>query len=159
MSSKSLCAWVRAAVIAAAVCGSVLCLGILPDWGRQIVAENPNMENWFLPWLIFLWAAALPCFAILVFVWKVSGAIAREEVFTLRTAKRIKTAAGLLFADAGFFFAGNLALLLLNMSHPFVLFLSIFADIFAVAAAILAATLSRYITKAAALQEESEGTI
>ncbi|MDR3289540.1 MAG: DUF2975 domain-containing protein [Peptococcaceae bacterium] len=159
MSSKTLCAWVRLAVVAVAVCGLILCGYVLPSWGAAIVRGTPEVASWYLPWLLFLWAAALPCFAILWLVWKVAGAIQRETVFTLRTARWIKSAAGCLFADVGFFFAGNVIFVLMGRSHPGILLLSLFGDILGVALAILAAVLSRYITKAAVLQEESEGTI
>jgi hypothetical protein len=131
----------------------------LPSWGAGIVIVNPEYESWYTPWLVFLWIVVLPCFAILVFVWKVSGAIKREQVFTMITAKWIKTAAGLLFLAVGFLFAGNVIFVLIGKSHPGILILSLFADIFGLSSAILAAVLSRYITKAAVLQEDSEGTI
>lgn len=159
MSSKTLCVWVRIAVIAVTICGLTLCGYIIPSWGTDIVAANPEFGHWYLPWLIFLWIVSLPCFSILIFVWKVSGAIKQEQVFTLKTAKWIKISAVLIFADVGFFFTGNLTFLLLGMNHPGIILISLFVDIFAIALAVLAAVLSRYITKAAVLQEESEGTI
>lgn len=83
----------------------------------------------------------------------------RETVFTFQTAKWVKTGAVLLLSDIVFLFVGNVVLLLLNMNHPGILLLSVIGDIFAVALALLAAVLSRYLTKAAVLQEESEGTL
>ena len=159
MSSKMLCRLIRLAVLATAVCALFILLFIIPSWGTSIVEVNPEVSNRYLPWLVFIWIAALPCFAILIYIWKVSGAIKCEEVFTLRTAKWIKISAVLLFSDAAFFFIGNAILLLVNMSHPGILLLSMLGNIFVIALALLAAVLSRYITKAAALQEESECTI
>jgi len=159
MSSKTLCVWVRIAVIAVALCGLVLCAYLIPLWGVDIATANPEFENWYLPWLLFLWVVSLPCFSILIFVWKVSGAINREEVFSSKTARWIKISAVLLFADVGLFFIGNLTFWLIGMNHPGILLLSMLVDIFAIALAVLAAVLSRYITKAAVLQEENEGTI
>ena len=158
MTSKTLCYLIRFAVIATAACALFIALFIVPSWGSSIDA-NPEFSGWYLPWLVFIWIASLPCFAILVFIWKVSGAINRDEVFTLRTAKWIKTSAALLFADAGFFFIGNVAFLLFNVSHPGILLISMLGNIFVIALALLAAVLSRYITKAAELQEVSEGII
>lgn len=88
-----------------------------------------------------------------------SGSVIRETVFTFLTAKWVKMGAVLLLLDAALIFIGNVVLLLLNMNHPGVLLLSIIGDIFVIALALLAAVLSRYLTKAAVLQEESEGTI
>ena len=159
MSSGTLCKLVRAAVVSVAVCGLVACAGILPAVGAGIAARNPGLANCYAPWLAFIWAAAAPCFAILALIWRVSYAIKSDRVFTDETARQVKTGAVILFADTGFFFLGNLALLLLNMSHFAVFFASLFADVFGVSLAVLAAVLSRYLTKAASLQEEADGTI
>ena len=159
MPSKTLCYLIRFAVLATAACALFIALFIIPSWGISIVDANPEFSGWYTPWLIFIWIASIPCFAILIFVWKVSGAINRDEVFTIKTAKWIKTSAVLLFSDAGFFFAGNILFFLLNMSHSGILLLSMLGNIFVIALALLAAVLSRYITKAAELQEVSEGMI
>jgi len=159
MSSKILCLLIRVAVLATAVCALFIILFIVPSWGNSLVGDYPEFSGWYVPWLSFIWAASIPCFAILVFVWRVSDAIKMDEVFTLRTAGWIKMGAILLFADAAFFFIGNILFLLLDMSHPGVLLVSTLGDIFAIALALLAAVLSRYITKAAELQEVSEGMI
>ena len=159
MSSKTLCYLIRFAVVATAACTLFTLLFIMPSWGLSTVKANFEFDGWYMPWFIFVWTASIPCFAILIFIWKVSGAINRDEVFTIKTAKWIKTSAVLLFADAGFFFVGNILFLLLNMSHPGILLLSMVGDIVAIVLALLAAVLSRYITKAAELQEVSEGMI
>ena len=65
----------------------------------------------------------------------------------------------ILFCTSVFFILGNIAYLILGLSHPGVLFLSLIADVFVVALAVLLAVLSRYLTKAAALQEEADGFI
>ena len=62
-------------------------------------------------------------------------------------------------ADAAFFFAGNLLLLLLDMSHPAVLLASLAVVFVGVAVAVGAAVLSHLAQKAAALQEQSDLTI
>lgn len=159
MSSKTLGTLMYISVTAAAICGLFICVYIVPLLGKDLVTTNPESAGWFWPWLVFSWLIAVPCFAILIFIWKVTGAVVHEAVFTIQTAKWVKCGAILLLADAALFFFGNVVLLLMNMSHPGVLLFSIMADIFAVALALLAAVLSRYLTRAAFLQEESEGTL
>jgi len=85
--------------------------------------------------------------------------VIKDTVFTMLTAKWVKMSAVLLLSDAALLFIGNVTLLMLNMNHPGFLLMSIIGDIFVVALALLAAVLSRYLTKAAVLQEESEGTL
>ncbi|MBA4385593.1 MAG: hypothetical protein C0410_12715 [Anaerolinea sp.] len=159
MSSRTSGSLMRISVIAAAICSLFLCLYVIPSLGQSIIVKNPEFSSWFWPWLVFTWLVALPCFAILVFVWKVSGAVMGETVFTLQTAKWVKMGAVLLLSDAAFVFVGNVLLLLLNMNHPGILLLSVMGVIFVIALALLASVLSRYLTKAAILQEESEGTL
>ncbi len=159
MSSRTLGSLMRISTITTAICGLFLCIYVIPSWGGSMINANPEFSGWFWPWLIFAWLVALPCFAILVFIWKVSDAVTQETVFTILTAKWVKMGAVLLLSDAAFLFIGNVVLLLLDMNHLGILLLSIIGDIFAVALALLAAVLSRYLTKAAILQEESEGTL
>jgi hypothetical protein len=149
----------RGSVIAVAVCGLFLCAFVIPAWGGTVTRENPEYSGWFWPWLIFAWLVAIPCFAILIHIWKVAGAVEREAVFTMQTAKWVKSGAVLLLADAVLLFVGNVVLFMLSMNLIGVVFLSIMIDILAVTLALFAAVLSRYLTKAALLQEESEGTL
>ena len=149
----------RAFTFAAALCGLFLCAFVVPVWGRGIITAAPEFRSWFLPWLIFAWLAALPCFAILIYVFKVANAVQSETVFTQRTAKWVKTGAVILFSDAAFVFFGNIVLLFMNMNHPGVLLLCLIVIIFALTLVLLASVLSRYLAKAALLQEENEGLI
>ena len=159
MSSKTLCKMLRIAVIAVAICGLVACTYILPTIGTNLARDYPEFSHWYFPWLAFLWITSIPCFVILVLIWKVSTAIKHDYVFSLQTARLVKIASVILFCDVGFFFVGNVAFLLLNINHPGVLLLTLFGDVFGVALAVSAAVLSRYLTKAAVLQEEVDGTI
>jgi predicted membrane-bound spermidine synthase len=92
-------------------------------------------------------------------MWAVSNAIARDSVFTKKTARWIGRSALLLFADAGIVFATNVVMLFLSFSHPSVLLAGLIVTFVFIALGLLAAVLSRYIQKAADLQETSEGTI
>jgi hypothetical protein len=165
MSAKSLGMLVHLAVISMFVCGIVLFAGALFFLGIDFEYEGGNLDwawnlDWvYLVWLIFLGITALPCVGVLFLGWKVAGAISRDEAFTMKVAGWIKTAAILIFASVGIFFAGNCLFAILNMHHLGVILLSFLIEIAGIAVAIVAATLSRYVTKAALLQEEVEGTI
>jgi hypothetical protein len=159
MSSKTLGRLMYASVIAVALCGLMICLLVVPAVGRDIVLANPEFSGWFWPWLVFVWLFALPCFGILVYVWKVSGAVANEAVFTVRTAGWVRMGSLLMFAAAVIALVGNVVLAWLGMHHFGVLLAWIVADIFAFTLALLVGVLSRYLVRAAELQEESEGTL
>ncbi len=159
MSSKSLCAMLRAAVIAVAFCAVIICAVLLPSLIDEALLAYPEFAHWKTPWVIFLWLAALPCFMILALIWKISGTVRNETVFTLPTARLVKAGAQLMLADVAFFFTGNVLFIFLNMNHPSIFLLSLFVDVFGAALAVAAAVLARYITKAAALQEEADATV
>jgi hypothetical protein len=112
-----------------------------------------------LPWRILVLAASLPCFGVLVCMWAVSNAVARDAVFTSPTAAWIDRAAMLLFIDAGFVFLANAVMRILSYSHPGIVIGCLMVTFTLAALGLLAAVLSRYIQKAADLQETSEGTI
>ena len=159
MSSKALCKMLRASVVAIAICGLVACVYIFPAIGEQIVHFNPEYSHWPLPWLIFLWITAAPCFVILILIWKVAAAIKQERVFTNQTARLVKAGSLLMFGSVIFFFVGNIVFLLLGMSHQEIYVPSLFVIILGMALAVSAAILSRYLIKASMLQEEADGTI
>jgi len=127
--------------------------------GTALATNNPEFAHWRIPWLFFFWASSVPFFVVLVIGWKVAGAIRHEKFFSLQTANLMKVCSMVLFCGAGFFLLGNGALLLFDMSHPAILLVSFFAVIFCALLATVAAALSHYIAKAAALQTEAEGTI
>ena len=158
MSSKALCALVRGAVIFTAACGIIACCS-LPSFGLSLVSNFPDYSHIYLPWLIFLWLTSMPLFILLFFIWKISTAIIKETVFTTQTAGLVRICAIILFATSAFFIIGNIIFLLLGMSHPGVLFLSLIADVFVISLAVVLAVLARYLTKAAALQEEADSFI
>lgn len=159
MTSKSLGILMRISVIAASISGLFLGIFVIPSWGQDIINANPEFKSWYWPWLIYVWLIALPCFVVFFYVWRVSSAVKNDTVFTMLTAKWVKTGAILLLFDSALLFIGNIILFLLGINHPAILILSIIGGIFIAALALLAAVLSRYLTKAAILQEESEGTL
>jgi len=159
MRSVTLSNLVRTAIIGMLACLLVGGAFVLPAVGTQVRSANPGLADAYWPWLGFLWATCLPCLAILVLFWKVSTNIRVEKVFSLATAHWVKAAALLLFAAVGWFFVGNVVLLLAGLSHPAVALLSLFIDVLALAIAVLLAVLSRYLTTGSALQAEVDATV
>ena len=159
MKQKTLARWLKAVIIGAALCGAVIYLIVIPDFGRSIADDNPGLAYCYWPWLIFLWCTALPCYIALVFGWRIAKNVGNDRSFCMENARALKWIAWLALADAIFFFGGNLVLLFLNMNHPGVVLLSLVAVFAGVAVAIAAASLSHLVAKAADLQTESDLTI
>lgn len=160
MNQKSLSGWLKAVILGIGLCGLVLYLLVLPVIGLNILGyENGEYARCFWLWLLFLWASGVPCYLVLVYAWKIARNIGRDRSLTAENAKAFRIIAYLAAGDSGFFFLGNLVLLLVNCSHPGI-FLGAQLVVFAgVAISVGAAGLSHLAQKAAALQEESNLTI
>jgi len=159
VEQKTLSRWLKTIIIGMGLCGLVVYGLILPFGGRDLAAAHPELAHFYWPWLCFLLATGLPCFAVLALGWRIAGSIGEGRSFSMENAKRLAHISRLAAGDAGFLFVGNVVLLLMNMHHPSV-FIALLAVVFAgVAIAVAAACLSHLVQKAAALQEQSDLTI
>ena len=159
MKQKTLSRWLKAAMIGVALCGAVIYLLVIPEFGRSIADDNPEFAYCYWPWLIFLWCTALPCLAALIFGWRIAKNIGNDRSFCMENARALKWIADLAAGDAAFFFVGNVVFLFLNMNHPGIVLLSLLVVFAGVAVAVAAAVLSHLVGKAAVLQEQSDLTI
>lgn len=159
MEQRTLVQWLKFLVLFAGVCGAVLCAGVLPLAGKHLAAQYPEFAYCYLPWLIFLWLLAAPCFGALILAWKIFGNIQRDCSFCEENADYLRRVSYLAAADAGLLFLGNILFLLLNMNHPSVLLFSLLIVVLGIAASVASAVLSHLVKKAALLQEQSDLTI
>ena len=159
MEQKGLATWLKIIIIGVGLCGLVVYFVVIPSFGQSMVYDYPEFANRFLPWLVFLWITAIPCYAAFVFGWKIAVNIGRDKSFSGENAKYLKWIAWLAAGDGIFFFVGNIAMLLADMSHPGVALLSLIVVFAGVAIAVAAAVLSHLVQKAALLQEQSDLTI
>ena len=159
MEQKSFSKWLKLILIGVAVCGLVVYALVIPMYGLSLRSLHPEFSNRFWPWLLFLWVSGIPCFMVLYYSWRIAANIGNDQSFTAQNASLLKSISVLSIWDAGFFFAGNIVLLLLNMSHPGVTIASFAVVFVGVAAAVASAALSHLTKKAAVLQEQSDLTI
>lgn len=159
MEQKYLLKWLKWILIGVGVCGIIVYAFIVPMYGLGLRTRYPELSNRFWPWLIFIWGSGIPCFVALYCAWKITANIGKDRSFTEQNASLLKSISILSIGDAGFFFVGNAALLLLNMSHPAVAIASLAVVFVGVAIAVAAAVLSHLVKKAAVLQDESDWTI
>lgn len=159
MTQQSLSKWLRGIIIGIAVCGIIIYGGLVPMFGRDLVAEYPEFAYCYYPWLAVLWISAIPCYFVLFNGWKITTEIARDNSFSLENAHYLKRICMLALADSAYFFIANLALFFLNMNHPGILLASLLVDFAGVVVAVAAAALSHLVLKAAAIQQENELTI
>ena len=157
MTEKQLCYWIRFIISAIGLLGLGICIGWLPTSlsSAKILIPLTYSEIWIQ--LIFYWTSAVPCFIVLSFGWKISSIVKEKGLFVYETAKYVNLSAKLLFADMLAFLLGNLVFLFIgNNTFPFLYF---FVAIVGFLFSLLLGILSHYLSKAAFLQEESEGTI
>lgn len=159
MEQKYLSKWLKLILIGVCICGLIIYFFIIPMCGMSLRQQYPEFSNRFWPWLIFIWASGIPCFIVLYYGWRISSNIGNDRTFTEKNAALLKSISIISASDAGFFFVGNIVMLLLDMSHPGVVLAS-FVIVFAgVAIAVASAALSHLAKKAANLQEQSDWTI
>ncbi|MBR6473778.1 MAG: DUF2975 domain-containing protein [Firmicutes bacterium] len=159
MDQKKLARWLKVIIIGVGICGLVVFLLIVPAYGQSIAYDYPEFAYCYWPWLIFLWVAALPCYAALVLAWKVAVNIGNDRSFSVENANLLRKVSYLAAGDSAFFFVGNVVLLFMSMSHPGITLMSLIVVFFGIAVAVASAALSHLITKAAVLQEDSDLTI
>lgn len=159
MKQESLAAWLKGIIVGVFLCGLILCFYVLPFWGREVIEGNLKLEQGFLPWLILLWIASLPCFGVLILGWKVAGEIGADQSFSEKNARYLKYVSILALTTSAFVFLGNLLYFILGFSRLGILFLSCIAAFVGVAVSVACALISHLVYKAARMQEENELTI
>ena len=160
MKQSTLSKWLKAVILGVGICGLIVYFLVVPMMGKQIIAiEKSEFAHCYRPWLFFIWATGIPCFAALVFAWKIARNIGADRSFSMENAKYLQGIAMLAAADAAFFFAGNVVLLLLNMNHPGIVLFSLLIVFAGVAVSVASAALSHLVEKAVDLQVESDLTI
>lgn len=159
MEQKTLSKWLKCILVGVGICGLIVFAAVIPMYGTAMRTMYPEFTNRFLPWLIFLWISGLPCFLALAMAWKIAANIGADRSFSEQNSQILRRISVLAAGDACFFFAGNILLLLLNMSHPSVVFASFGIAFVGVAVAVVSAVMSHLVKKAAVLQEQSDLTI
>ncbi|MGM9661543.1 MAG: DUF2975 domain-containing protein [Oscillospiraceae bacterium] len=159
MRQKTLAKWLKWVLVGVGLCGLALCLWVLPAYGRSLAYRYPEFSYCYLPWLLFLWIAAVPCYIDLGLAWRIVRNIEADRSFSLENARLLQYIAVVAAADAAFFFIMNIIYLLLSMSHPGITLVSFVVTFIIVSVAVAAAALSHLVRKAAELQEQSDLTI
>lgn len=159
MINKSLTKWMRCVIVGMTLCGILIYFVIFPVIGSEIIKYYPELNDWFYPWISFIWLTAIPCFGVLCLLWRIITNIKSGKIFSLDNIKYLKYNSRFAVIDSVLFLSGNIILLFLNMSHPAVLLFSLFIVFMGISIAVLFEGLSRIGEKAYDLQIENEFTI
>ena len=159
MKQSALAKWLKLILAGLGVCGILIYALVIPMLAESMAAEYPEFSSWQWPWLILIWVTSVPCYAALIFAWKIAANIGADRSFSLSNAKLLKWISILAAVDSAIFFAGNLLYLLLSMNHPSIVLFSLLVEFLGVAVSVASATLSHLVRKAADLQIQSDLTI
>lgn len=159
MKQQSLSKWLKAVILGAALCGAVIYAIILPMFIKEWISLHPELQGSYWPWMIFLWCSGIPCYAVLLYGWKIAASIGEDRAFTLKNCRRLRMISYLGALDALFFFVGNLILLFLKMNLLGTVLFSLLIVFTGAAVSCAAAVLSHLVEKAAHMREEQELTI
>lgn len=151
--------WLRIAVALLTILGTVLYFIMIPAEGGAMADAYPEFAYCYIPWLAILWCTAIPCYAAMIFAWQIARDIGQEHPFTHDNARRVRRIGQLALADVVFFFAANVVMVLLNMSHSGIVLVALFICIAGAAFVAAAMALSHLVGRAAELQEDSDLTI
>ena len=157
MDQKKLAIWLKAIVVGCALCGLALFGFILPRFLAYVAEEVPDLPH--RAWQIFMWVLAIPCYAVLVFIWKMSDEIARDNSFSEANANHLRAIALLAGLDSALLLIGNLIFLITKHSVPTLALASAFVCFVGLAISVGAACLSHLVHKAAVMQEDADLTI
>ena len=161
MNEKILSALTRTAIIIIGICGLLTCLLWVPmSIGKGSLEElSWTMFNTSEFWIQYVlhWIVSLHCFWLLVIAWQITLDMDKGRLFLTKNALRVNRATIILIADIIAFVIGNIVFALLGWSSWFVL--HIFVAITGLILSIFMYILSKYLMRAAILQEESDLTV
>lgn len=159
MSQKGLANSLKAVIIGIGICGLLVYFYFLPIWVKAVLSNVPSYEYCYIPWMIFLWATAIPCYLVLICAWRIAAEIGKDNSFSAINARLLKYIAGFAAFDSIFLFVGSGIFYALDMSDGIVMLFSIIVVFAGVTVTVAAAALSHLVYKAAVLKEEIDLTI
>ena len=157
MDQIKLARWLKAVAVGCAICGLLLFVGVLPRWLSRLSAEHPSFPGG--PWTAFMALLAVPCYGVLVCLWRIADQIARDNSFSQANARALRHIALLSGGDAALLLVGNAVFWLAGRSLFLPAMVSAFVCFAGLAISVAAACLSHLVLKAALLQEEHNLTV
>lgn len=159
MKQSTLAKWICGTMTGVGMCGLVIYLYVIPEFGRDMCNQMPEFSYCYFPWLFFIWFTAIPCYIALYYGWKIGIEIGKNNSFSTENAQHLKKITLAAIIDSAAFFVGNIIFLILGMNHPGIVILSLLVCFGGVAISIIAAVLSHLVEKAAEMRAENESYV
>lgn len=159
MKQRELSILIRIVLAVGVVCTLFLAAVFVPELGKDIAEEFPNLAGAFWPCLIFFWVTAAVMIAFLCVVWLIARDIGRDKSFTLENAKRLSVCSLLALTDTLLYIIAGVVLMGLNLLHISVFMLGVLICAVGAAVTVCCAALSHLTRKAADMQSENDLTV
>ena len=159
MTNRKMSRRLKTVIVLLALLGMGLFAGVIPFGLFTFTQQYPDFNAFLLPWLIFLWIAAIPLYWILGLVFGIAKEIEKDRSFSVKNIRYLHGVSRCFVVESIYFFAGNLTLWFLNLNYPVVVLLSLALCVFAIALAAVVSVLAQLMKKALDLREENESII
>ncbi|MBR6748417.1 MAG: DUF2975 domain-containing protein [Clostridia bacterium] len=80
--------WLKGVAIATGIIGALGFFVVLPVYSQIICRRVPEFAPAALPWLIFFWVMAVPCYLALYQFWRICCEIGRDNSFMWKMCVR-----------------------------------------------------------------------
>lgn len=159
MKQKELTRWMKGIVVLGFLCVLFLDAIWVPELGRDLAWNTPNLKVMFWPCLIYFWISTIPVMVFMALVWQMATEIGRDNSFCMKNALRLRTCSLLAAADTVYYIIGGVVLLSMNLLHIGIAIIGLGVCAVGAAISVLCAALSHLTRKAADMRSENDLTI
>lgn len=149
----------KAAIAGVTLIGLACCVYLIPFCGNYLVERYPEYGFARLPWVIFIYICAVPCFIAMGLCWRIADNIGKDNSFSFENAKLFKIFSYLALGDSIFFLVVSVIFLFVGLNHPGILLASMLVVFIGLTVYVCTAALAYLVDKAATLKEENDLTI
>lgn len=151
--------WLKGVAIATGIIGALGFFVVLPVYARIISRRIPEFEPAALPWLIFFWIMAVPCYLALYQFWCICREIGQDNSFCTENVRALHRIALWALVDCGICLAGNVIFSLVGFSTAFVFLLFLLIVFIGAVIAVMCEALARLVDNASRMKAENDLTI
>ncbi|MBE6929181.1 MAG: DUF2975 domain-containing protein [Ruminococcaceae bacterium] len=151
--------WLKGVAIATGIIGALGFFVVLPVYSQIICRRVPEFAPAALPWLIFFWVMAVPCYLALYQFWRICCEIGRDNSFCVENVRALRRIAALALVDCGICLAGNVLFTVLGYSTAFVFLLFLLIVFIGAVIAVMCEALARLVDNASRMKAENDLTI
>jgi len=159
MEHISMGRWLKGITIATGIIGALGFLVILPVYSQVLSRRVPEFAPAQLPWLLFFWVMAVPCYLALHQFWCICRRIGEDNSFCSQNVRSLHLIALYALIDCALCFIGNIVFSVLGYSVPGVFVLFLLIVFIGLVIAVMCEALARLVDNASRMKAENDLTI